>query len=147
VDPAPLSYSVLLNLCSLGWQFKDSNGILTGDVSTKNLMVHPTYLPYATTLLNSFYIPGQADHSVSAVNSMNLFPEGIKVNNYIPQQFYAIRTNKPGLIFWDRSPLEPGRVPDVSTYTTFMSAFRRFFFTFDDFRASLGAKMSFAGLN
>ena len=97
----------------------------------------------AARILKSTFQSGTANNDINALNNMNVFPEGIKVNRYLsaPHAWF-IRTNIPskqGLIHFDRVPIQFTQDNDFDTENFKAKAYERYSFTCFDPRAIYGS--------
>jgi hypothetical protein len=83
---------------------------------------------------------GTADNDVAAIHTLNLVPEGYKVNNYLTDQsaWYLTTDVTEGMTYWDREALDLEEGDGSETQTMRVMAYERYAFSCMDPRAFWG---------
>jgi hypothetical protein len=83
---------------------------------------------------------GTADNDVAAIHTMNMVPEGYRVNNYLtdPKAWFLITDVEEGLTHWDREPLDLEEGDGSETQTMKVMAYERYAFSAMDPRCGYG---------
>lgn len=92
-------------------------------------------------LLDSEKRPGGNDNDINALNAMNIFPKGIKVNHYLTDSdAWFIRTNVPhGMKYWQRRNIEFTMDTDPDTENVMFKATERYAVGWTDPKALFGS--------
>lgn len=83
---------------------------------------------------------GTADHDVAAIHTLNMIPEGYRVNNYLSDQsaWYLVTDVSEGMTHWDREPLDLEEGDGSETQTMKVLAYERYAFSCMDPRSIWG---------
>ena len=120
----------------------DDRGLLI-NLMPKSLIVPRQEVYNAQRILKSTFQSGTANNDINALNMMNVFPDGIKVNRYLssPHAFF-IRTNIPskqGLIHFKRVGMEFTDDNDFDTENMKYKGYERYSFVWADPRCLYGS--------
>jgi len=121
---------------------QDDRGLLI-NLMPKSLIIPRQEVYNAQRILKSTFQSGTANNDINAINNMNIFPEGIKLNRYLtsPHAFF-IRTNIPsrnGLIHFKRTAAEFTQDNDFDTENMKYKYYERYSFVCGDVRAIFGS--------
>ena len=121
-------------------KFKDDRGNLIS-VMPQSLIIPVDSVFLVKRLLDSTHRPGGNDNDINALNAMNIFPKGIKVNHYLTDtDAWFIRTNKPhGMKFWQRRKVEFTMDTDPDTENVMFKATERYAAGWTDPQALFGS--------
>lgn len=109
----------------------------------KSLIVAPAEQFNAARILKSTFQSGTANNDINALNYMNIFPEGIKMNRYLSNPHaYFIRTNLPdpktGPILLMRDALRFSQDNEFSTENQNYKGYERYSVALADWRGVYG---------
>lgn len=111
-------------------------------VMPKALLVPPSLMFEAERILKSSLEFDTANNAVNALKTKNIFPEGIKVNNYLTDaDAFFILTDQEGLVYQERraDEFEPQASNDWDTENGRYKASARYAFTAYDPRSIFGS--------
>lgn len=120
----------------------DDRGLLI-NLMPRSLIIPRQEIYNAQRILKSTFQSGTANNDINALNNMNVFPEGIKVNRYLtsPHAFF-IRTNIPskqGMICFEREAPQFTEDNDFDTMNRKYKGYERYSFGWADPRALFGS--------
>ena len=137
---ADLSEAALEDLCILIRKATDDRGLKV-NLSPKSLIVPPDLEFEACRILKSYLQNDTANNAINALMTLNKFPEGVKTNVYLTDtDAYFIRTDTPGLVHYERTPIEFTQDNDFDTENFKAKAFERYSFTAYDWRSLYGSE-------
>ncbi len=137
---ADLSEASLENLCILARKATDDRGLKI-NLMPESLIVPPDLEFEATRILKSYLQSNSDTNDINALMALNKFPKGIKTNVYLTDDSaYFIRTDCPGLVHYERSPIEFTQDNDFDTENFKAKAFERYSFTTYDWRSIYGSE-------
>lgn len=138
---ADLSESSLEDLTILINKAQDNRGNRVA-IMPHCLVVPPELMYEATRIVYSTLQSGTANNDVNAMNFMGIFPEGVKVNNYLTDaDAWFIKTNAPrGLISMDRVPRQFSKDLDFDTDNEKFKMYERYIPGHTDWRGLYGSQ-------
>lgn len=106
------------------------------------LLVHPQNMFEAHRIVRSTLQSNTANNDVNAIRSMNIFPDGIKMNHYFTDtDQWFIRTNCPsGMIGFDRKIEDFAQDNDFDTSNAKAKKYERYSFGWTDPRGLYGSE-------
>lgn len=137
---ADLSEASLEDLTVQVMNATDDRGLRI-QLQDRSLIVPPSLVFEATRILKSQLQNDTANNAVNAMRSMGLFPEGIKVNNYLTDtDAYFVRTDAPnGMKHFERTAPEFAQDNDFDTSNLKYKGYERYVFGWSDFRQVFGS--------
>lgn len=110
-------------------QFRNEAGLLC-NTSPVRLIIPPSLQFQATRLIESRFRTGTTMNDISAINHMNIFPEGYVVNNFLVSPYaWWIQTNdEANFKYFERDPIETDVLTDMWTRNLQLIAFERYCF-------------------
>lgn len=140
--PADMSETSLEDLCIQIAGAKNSRGLNIA-IKPQTLIVPKNSMFEATRILKSTLQNDSANNAVNALNTMNVFPGGVKVNHYLTDtDAFFIRTTVPsgsGLICFQREKADFDQDNDFPTKDFLARGYERYSATCGDFRALYGS--------
>ncbi len=120
-------------------KFKDDRSLQV-DITGQKLIL-PVELQYeAHRILTSPFRVGTSDNDVNALKSMGALSGGVAVNHYLTDaDAWFIKTDTPGMKYWERRALEFGMDNDFDTENAKFKATERYAFGWSDPRAIYGS--------
>lgn len=104
-------------------------------------LIVPKQLWYvAERLLKTELRPGTANNDVNAIVSTKTLPDGYIVMDYLTSQYaWFIKTDKPGLIYLDRTAFDTDMQVEATTQNLLVTGYERYKFSYNDPRAIYGS--------
>lgn len=95
----------------------------------------------ANRILKNPQRPETADRDINAIYSMGLFPDGIKINNYLSDNdaWFIITNCQNGLKYYERDESRFERDNDFATKNALFSGYERYSFGWTDWRSVYGS--------
>lgn len=137
--PADLSETSVEDLCIQIMKARDNRGLQI-HLGPKCLVI-PTDLWFeANRILKSTYQNDTANNAINVLYADGQFPDGIKKNHYLTDEdAWFIRTDAPGLVYYERDPIEFSQDNDFDTENLKVKAYERYSYTAYDWRSIYGS--------
>lgn len=136
-----LNESSLINAqVVIGSTFRDNAGLLIS-AKPRKLIVPPALEPVAVRLTKTELRPGTGDNDVNAIRSVaGGLPDGYIVNHFLTNgAAWFVKTDKKGLIHYERRKYESSMDVDFTTQNLLVLATERYSFSYNDWRAIYGS--------
>ncbi len=129
-------YSALISIRD----FRDNANLKTFSRG-KKLIIPPALEYIACRLIKTELRPGTADNDINALlHATNGLPDGYMVMDFLTSAFaWFIKTDKPGLQYFNRVPYETDMHVDFVTDNLLVKGYERYSFNFWDWRALWGS--------
>lgn len=106
----------------------------------RKLLVPKERMYDADRLTKTELRPGTANNDINAVVNTRGLPEGYEVLDYLTSQYaWYIKTDKPGLIYLDRTAFDTDMQVEATTQNLLVTGFERYRFSYNDWRALWGS--------
>lgn len=106
----------------------------------RKLLVPKERMYDADRLTKTELRPGTANNDINAVVNTRGLPEGYEVLDYLTSAYaWFIKTDKPGLIYLDRTAFDTDMQVEATTQNLLVTGFERYVFSYNDFRAIWGS--------
>ncbi len=138
-SPADISETALEDLCIQIMKAKDNRGLQI-HLNPHSLAIPPDLYFEANRILKSTYQNDSANNAVNVLALDDKFMYGIHTNHYLTDtDAWFVRTDAPGLVYYERDPIEFSQDNDFDTENLKVKAYERYSFTAYDWRSLYGS--------